>query len=493
MYFPAKPVIHTEKDYTMKTVIVSLLMIVSSVFLYRPDVAAQSIYGSKINVDIPEYYLDSDWSGHLYPKYAKMYEAIYHYKNYPVWSPDSKWIVFTDETYGIWKVSVKGGKPILLYDNYDMHYWNGQLVTLKGLKPLCFTPDGSELTFVRNTINEEAGTEVEVDRDDNIVSIRYYYPVIESLNLETGEIRTIAESATSGYWSHDGRYFAYSYIIDLERPEPDLMVFDTKTGNDWSLHVTPESFCFTADDTHLIFVDENQPDTFLSVIPLEGGTPEDISGYFEEQNYWVRASAPDCSPDNEWVVSHGSVRYNEDGENRNVELFVYNTYTGDIIEIFPDENEPVIDPLKEVHQFYMPQWSPNGRQFCYVFNGIDYNYSVMAYELYLIDFDLESQRPTAVASTNPKDFTIIGNFPNPFNPSTTIQFSLPETGLVNLSVYNIMGQKVRLLVSDILNPGIHSVVWDGHDYNNNPVSAGIYFTRIEMNNYTVCSRMMLLK
>ncbi|MBN1294220.1 MAG: PD40 domain-containing protein, partial [Candidatus Latescibacteria bacterium] len=334
----------------MKTVIVCLSLIVLSAFFYQHDAMAQTIYGTHINVDIPEYYLDPEWNGHLYPKYAKMYEAIFHDKNYPVWSPDSKWIVFTDGTYGIWKVSVNGGKPVLLYDNYDMHYWNGKPVTLTGLKPLCFTPDGSELTFVRNTINEEAGTEVEVDRDDNIIQIRYYYPVIESLNLETGKIRTIAESATSGCWSNDGRYFAYTFIIDLERPRPDLMVYDTETGNERSLNVTPGPPCFTMDDSHIIFTEEDEDDSFLYKISVDGGTPEQLTGFVDSNNYLVQGMYPDCSPDDEWIVFHGFVQYNKDDSYGNIELFVLNTYTGNITEIFPEENEPVIDPLKEVHE-----------------------------------------------------------------------------------------------------------------------------------------------
>ncbi|MBN1291277.1 MAG: T9SS type A sorting domain-containing protein, partial [Candidatus Latescibacteria bacterium] len=184
---------------------------------------------------------------------------------------------------------------------------------------------------------------------------------------------------------------------------------------------------------------------------------------------------------------------NKDDSYGNIELFVLNTYTGDIIEIFPEENEPVIDPLKEVHEFYFPKWSPTGSRFCYVLNAWDYTYGVMANELYLVDFDMESQRPTQVQSIKPANFAIIGNYPNPFNPSTTIQFSLPESGLVDLSVYNIMGQKVRELVSDVLTPGIHSVVWNGNDDRSRPLSAGLYFTRLEMNGLNVYKRMMLLK
>ena len=85
------------------------------------------------------------------------------------------------------------------------------------------------------------------------------------------------------------------------------------------------------------------------------------------------------------------------------------------------------------------------------------------------------------------------NYPNPFNPSTTIGFSLPEAGLVDLVIFNVMGQKVRKLLSKHMAPGIYSIVWDGCDDRGIPVSAGIYFSRLHMNNSSVSGRMMLVK
>ena len=85
------------------------------------------------------------------------------------------------------------------------------------------------------------------------------------------------------------------------------------------------------------------------------------------------------------------------------------------------------------------------------------------------------------------------NYPNPFNPSTTIRFSLPEAGLVDLVIFNVTGQKVRKLLSKHMALGIHSIVWDGCDDRGIPVSAGIYFSRLNLNNSSVNGRMMLVK
>ena len=92
------------------------------------------------------------------------------------------------------------------------------------------------------------------------------------------------------------------------------------------------------------------------------------------------------------------------------------------------------------------------------------------------------------------NFALKGNFPNPFNPSTLIQFSLAKAGKVNLAIYNVAGQKVRELVRNAeLTPGIHNVLWDGHDDLGKPVSSGIYLSRLQMGGKALTSRMLLMK
>ncbi len=85
------------------------------------------------------------------------------------------------------------------------------------------------------------------------------------------------------------------------------------------------------------------------------------------------------------------------------------------------------------------------------------------------------------------------NYPNPFNPTTTINYSLKENAKVSLNIYNIKGQKVKQLVSDQLSAGEHSVVWNGTDYNGKSVSSGIYFYKLKTRNYEKTKKMVLLK
>lgn len=85
------------------------------------------------------------------------------------------------------------------------------------------------------------------------------------------------------------------------------------------------------------------------------------------------------------------------------------------------------------------------------------------------------------------------NFPNPFNPSTTISFLLPKDASCTLEVYNIRGQKVKTLINETRFAGNHSVVWTGLDDNGKPVSSGLYFYRLTTPNSIQTKKMLLLK
>lgn len=86
-----------------------------------------------------------------------------------------------------------------------------------------------------------------------------------------------------------------------------------------------------------------------------------------------------------------------------------------------------------------------------------------------------------------------GNYPNPFNPSTTIKFSLKNSQQVQLSVYNIKGQLVHTLKNELMEAGSHSVIWNGIDKDGNSVTSGIYFSRLKAGAKSFNSKMILLK
>jgi len=85
------------------------------------------------------------------------------------------------------------------------------------------------------------------------------------------------------------------------------------------------------------------------------------------------------------------------------------------------------------------------------------------------------------------------NYPNPFNPSTNISFTLSKPGRTTLNIYNMKGQLVNHLVNEDMNPGIHNVVWNGKDENGRNVSSGVYLYRLESGTYQATRKMLLMK
>ncbi|MFC1887186.1 T9SS type A sorting domain-containing protein [Candidatus Cloacimonadota bacterium] len=86
-----------------------------------------------------------------------------------------------------------------------------------------------------------------------------------------------------------------------------------------------------------------------------------------------------------------------------------------------------------------------------------------------------------------------GNYPNPFNPTTTISYSLKNSSKVSLEIYNVRGQLVRILVDDVMEAGPQQSEWNGKDDANNKVSSGVYFYKLNAGDYSSTKKMILLK
>ena len=112
------------------------------------------------------------------------------------------------------------------------------------------------------------------------------------------------------------------------------------------------------------------------------------------------------------------------------------------------------------------------------------------YRLKQIDFDgsYEYLETVNVQVQSPTEYTLSQNFPNPFNPSTTISYSIPSSGFVNLRIFNSIGQVVKTLVNENKTEGTHEVIFDADD-----LTSGIYYYRIEVGKFSSVKKMTLLK
>jgi len=93
----------------------------------------------------------------------------------------------------------------------------------------------------------------------------------------------------------------------------------------------------------------------------------------------------------------------------------------------------------------------------------------------------------------PEAFGISSTYPNPFNPSTSIRFSLDKAGPIEISIYNIMGQKVRTLIDEQRLPGTYEVTWNGRNGQGGEVASGMYFVRLHSDDRTSSKKMLLLR
>ena len=93
----------------------------------------------------------------------------------------------------------------------------------------------------------------------------------------------------------------------------------------------------------------------------------------------------------------------------------------------------------------------------------------------------------------PSDFKMSQNYPNPFNPTTTIEFNLPTKSNVTINIYNLLGQQIQQLVNQEYSAGNYRITWDGKTSDGIQTATGIYFYRLETNNYVETKKMLLLK
>jgi hypothetical protein len=174
---------------------------------------------------------------------------------------------------------------------------------------------------------------------------------------------------------------------------------------------------------------------------------------------------------------HFSANYEQDGQQYIVifdenKVILYNHSTGELVHSEIMESS-----------FFKIRKSSNGEIY-YFSSGIN------GYQVYLLNFvDFFVTNDDAIIEA---PIVFLHNYPNPFNPSTTISFSIPEKADINLSIYNIKGQKVNTLAHREFERGMHKVVWNGKDKNNKAVSSGVYFYKLDVNGRTEAVKKCLL-
>lgn len=157
---------------------------------------------------------------------------------------------------------------------------------------------------------------------------------------------------------------------------------------------------------------------------------------------------------------------------------------------FQNLSLPFTIPAKdssEVELFCFSQSPANFDEKVYIFSNSLANYDTVNIFAEIVLSALENFNEI------PKVFSLEQNFPNPFNPITTIKFGIPKESFVKLTIFNVLGQKVKTLVSEELQPSFYSLKWNGTNDFGNLVSSGVYFYKIETGDFKQTKKLLFLK
>jgi len=375
------------------------------------------------------------------------------------WSPDGTKIVFGFES-DIWMIDSGGGVAVNLTENIDN----------KCYCPV-FSPDDTEVMYSKLSIHNSGSSGSETT-----------WSSIESVNPETEERRIILDNAYAAVFSADGRYAAYikdgSYnaVYDFESRQESVFNFNG---------IEPPFFCgghvsICPDDTNFITWFDYGNNTILTNryklfrVLFDTGEAEIIE--LGEGN----CVYPRYSPDGSKILFS---QLDVDGV---YQLAIYDFSTGEVSGVVGEGS----------CETKCGCWSPDGGRICYILNENNRT-SLCIYDIETSACDVLISRniddTISVQERSPAGFVLKNNYPNPFNPSTSIGLSLDKGGEISLDIYNIMGQKIRELADGYMTDGYHDIVWNGRDDRGAPVASGVYLYRLKMGEQVMTKRMMLTR
>ncbi|MFC1512281.1 FlgD immunoglobulin-like domain containing protein, partial [Candidatus Latescibacterota bacterium] len=379
------------------------------------------------------------------------------------WSPDGSTLALGLPPHGIVTVSVDGGNATELYTGEE-----GKHIVFFGLD---YSPDGGKIVFAYT--------------DDSEIWENNLSPPtrIAIVDVETGALEQVT-TGSSPRWSPSGQILCYSRTVysrtgsKLILSETSILIYDMSTQTERVLITKPGTEGtvgipqFFSDESAILYRwnDEDRNGS-LFTIPVNGGDPQKIEVNDESGN----------PLDIGWISLHPDGIHFVMGAWKGIDWV--NMQTGVVTRITPTTPQ---------YGVMAPRLSLDGKRVSFTSTQLRAPW----WETCILDLDnslLNDEILTLSEADYPIPFTILTNHPNPFNPSTTISFTLPDGGYTELAVYNMAGQRIRTLVAGELTAGVCEVVWDGRDDSGNPVSSGIFVSRLDTGDTVVTNRMTLVK
>lgn len=421
-------------------------------------------------------------------------------------------------------------------DGYgNMMYWQNAWDTLIGIAPTldynwCLQgfasyASGRELTPIVHTRSANPGRGENVNltseftdsqpmpviRNSRLTGYRVYRNGVDIADVE--ETTYLDEGLEPGVY----QYYVTSVFGDEESDPSNVVVVNTQVSTilfddfeghpDFALLFPPWTLIDldqspTYGFTEIDFPNSGSAMAYIIFNPSQTTPPMDLQAYSGDK--MAASFAATQPPNNDWMITPQI----ELGENSSLSFWA-RSYTAQYglermkVGVSTTSMLPATftiiseDPYIEVpvdwteYTFDLSQW--DNQNVWLAINCVSND----AFILFIDDFHVQGITEVSVeddyAATPVVNTRLLGNYPNPFNPETTISFALEQDGPVSIEVFNIKGQRIATVLNDYLEAGTHNVVWNGKTDQNREAGSGIYFYRMKSGRYSSTRKMIMMK
>ncbi len=267
------------------------------------------------------------------------------------------------------------------------------------------------------------------------------------------------------------------FVVDDVEPQPFVYVQFT----DMSLH-GPESWNWDFENDGVYDSQEQNPTWLYSAegtysVKLTVYNDGDSVSLVRENYITVVNHAPEVidyepSADIYYVYPNATIDFSVEAEDEDGDSLMYEWYLDE--EFYADSTAQVVVQFDELRDYTMQ---------CVISDG-----NATAEVNWLIHVILANDDPGV-----PSYDWSLSNFPNPFNPSTTVSFSLKRDSEVRLDIYDVRGRKVRTLTDERYTAGLHHIIWDGQNDDGNEISSGVYLLKLTTDERSLMRKALMVK
>jgi hypothetical protein len=379
----------------------------------------------------------------------------------------------TNSRIPTWNPQNQDGSYVFINDDTDLPYEDGEIF----YSPALITHFNSVVTA--NNTKVIAAFAMSLSAFNGIYWPAYTYPIVAAYSLVNNELVVDVQTPQFNFpaWDENGDGIVDEFHDDGTVYIPACIPTHWGADSDWSnVHFHEGNFKITSLDEWIIVMWQDATKVWYA----HNDDPEYAD--WEEKPEIVIIASRDYGQ----TWSHPAfMNAKEDDVN------YYNEFNEMIpVYVYPANKLQVIDDsTAKLHFFFTDDYYYGSNIQPVVLPSMNM-YAALSIDMTFIPQDNDSFEDV-VLQTNP--IKLISNYPNPFNPSTTIQFELAEANEVSLEIFNIKGQKVKTMSNGFLPIGLHKRIWDGKDDNNQPVSSGVYFYKLRSSKYSAYRKMILMK